>query len=104
MSAHHSSKVILFFDVETTFFLDDPSSASPRTNSQEIIEFGSVEVCFDGFYELPGGTYHTLIRPSDQRCITSASVRCNGLAWDDVKDAPTFEQVADRIFRVMDGE
>jgi DNA polymerase III epsilon subunit-like protein len=45
--------------------------------------------------------YSTLVRGIG---ITAKSMECNKITADMVKDAPTFDQVADNIFKIMDGK
>lgn len=77
---------LLFYDIETTI---------PPT---DIIEFGGIVLDKSGLFEVE--SFSTLIR-SDR--INDRSVACNGITPQMVKDAPTFADVADRIFAIMDG-
>lgn len=77
---------LLFYDIETTI---------PPT---DIIEFGGILLDKSGLFEVE--SFSTLIR-SDK--INDRSVACNGITLDMVKGQPTFAEVADRIFAIMDG-
>ncbi|KAL1814769.1 hypothetical protein ACET3Z_017343 [Daucus carota] len=85
---------IAFFDVETTI---------PARTGQKyaILEFGSILVCPRTLVELDN--YSTLVKPSDVSLISLSSVRCNGISGKDVASAPTFAQIADRVFDILDG-
>ena len=78
---------LLFYDIETTI---------PPT---DIIEFGGIVLDKTGLFEVE--SFSTLIR-SD--CIDDKSIACNGITPKMVRDAPTFADVADRIFSIMDGQ
>ncbi|XP_042376834.1 protein NEN1-like isoform X1 [Zingiber officinale] len=85
---------IVFFDVETTV----PSRSGERF---ALLEFGAILVCPRRLVEV--GCYSTLIRPADLAAISSVSIRCNGIGPDVVSTAPTFHDVADRVFDVLNG-
>jgi DNA polymerase III epsilon subunit-like protein len=78
---------LLFYDIETTI---------PPT---DIIEFGGIVLDESGLFEIE--SFSTLIR-SDR--ISDKSIGCNGITPAMVADAPTFAEVADRIFAIMDGQ
>ncbi len=78
---------LLLYDIETTI---------PPT---DIIEFGGIVLDESGLFEIE--SFSTLIR-SDR--INDKSVNCNGITLAMVADAPTFAEVADRIFAIMDGQ
>lgn len=85
---------IAFFDLETTI--------PARTGQKHaILEFGSILVCPRTLVELHN--YSTLVQPSDISLISAMSVRCNGISRQDVVSAPTFAQIADRVFDILDG-
>ncbi|KAF5796834.1 putative ribonuclease H-like superfamily, exonuclease, RNase T/DNA polymerase III [Helianthus annuus] len=85
---------IAFFDLETTV---------PTRPGQgfAILEFGSILVCPRKIIELE--SYETLVRPHDLSLITTLSVRANGITADDVASAPTFSDVADKVFDMLHG-
>ncbi|KAG6589518.1 protein NEN1-like [Cucurbita moschata] len=85
---------IAFFDVETTV----PTRQGQRFS---ILEFGAILVCPRKLDELE--SYSTLVRPSDLSLISSLSVRCNGITRDAVISAPTFAQIADRVYDILHG-
>ncbi|XP_074590473.1 protein NEN1-like [Curcuma longa] len=89
-----SGAEIAFFDVETTV----PIRPGERF---ALLEFGAILVCARRLVEV--GCYSTLIRPADLAAISPVSVRCNGITPDTVSAAPTFRDVADRVFDVLDG-
>ncbi|XP_062116657.1 protein NEN1-like [Humulus lupulus] len=85
---------IAFFDVETTV------PTRPGVGFA-ILEFGSILVCPRRLEELEN--YSTLVRPSDLSLISSLSVRCNGITRDAVVAAPTFSDIADRVYDILHG-
>ncbi|MQL71943.1 hypothetical protein Taro_004245 [Colocasia esculenta] len=86
---------IAFFDVETSI----PSRAG---QGYALLEFGAILVCPRRLVEL--GSYSTLICPRDLSAISPKSVRCNGITRESVSAAPSFEQVADRIYGMLHGK
>ncbi|XP_073047311.1 protein NEN4 isoform X1 [Primulina eburnea] len=85
---------IVFFDLETTV----PTKTGQRFC---VLEFGAIVVCPRKLVELD--SYCTLIRPRDLSAVASNSGRCDGITRDKVGTAPTFEEVADKIFSILDG-
>ena len=77
---------VVFYDLETTI---------PPT---DIIEFGAIVLDKTGLYERE--SYSTLIHSTK---ITPKSTECNGITLDMVKDSPSFAEVADNIFNILDG-
>ena len=77
-------KELVFYDIETTI---------PCT---DMIEFGAIVVSKIGLFEIE--RYGTLIKSSN---ITKRSIECNGITENMVENAPTFESIADNIFRIM---
>eukprot|EP01091_Cochliopodium_minus_P009487 TRINITY_DN2343_c0_g1_i1.p1 TRINITY_DN2343_c0_g1~~TRINITY_DN2343_c0_g1_i1.p1 ORF type:complete len:363 (+),score=113.70 TRINITY_DN2343_c0_g1_i1:229-1317(+) len=75
---------LVFYDIETTI---------PCT---DVIEFGAIVLNKIGFIELE--KYNTLIKSTN---ISKKSIECNGITENMVENAPTFEQVADTIFRIL---
>lgn len=85
---------IAFFDVETTV----PNRTGQRF---ALLEFGSILVCPKKLVELE--SYSTLVKPADLSLISSLSVRCNGITRDAVMPAPTFRDIADRVYDILHG-
>lgn len=83
---------IVFFDVETTA----PAGEGRRL---QLLEFGAMLVCPRKLTEVE--SYCTLIRPADLSAV--APKRCSGITREAVAAAPTFEEVADRIFGILNG-
>lgn len=85
---------IAFFDLETTV---------PTRQGQgfAILEFGSILVCPRKLVELD--SYETLVRPHDLSLITTLSVRANGITSDAVVSAPTFSEIADKVYDILHG-
>lgn len=84
----------MFFDVETTVPIRPGQGYA-------ILEFGAILVCPKKLVELE--SYSTLVRPADLSLITSLSVRCNGITKADVVSAPTFSEIADRVYDILQG-
>jgi DNA polymerase III epsilon subunit-like protein len=80
---------IVFFDVETTL--------PPR----RLLEFGAILVCPRKLVELQ--SYSTLIQPTDLSLISSLSARSNGITPDAIASAPTFSEIADRVYDILQG-
>ncbi|KAJ8769627.1 hypothetical protein K2173_005230 [Erythroxylum novogranatense] len=89
-----SSPEIVFFDLETTV---------PNKTGQRfwVLEFGAIIVCPRKLVELE--SYSTLIRPSDLSVVSLTSCRRDGITREAVASAPVFEDVADRIFSILNG-
>ncbi|XP_062115952.1 protein NEN4 [Humulus lupulus] len=85
---------IVFFDLETTV---------PRRAGQRfwVLEFGAIVVCPRKLVELE--SFSTVIRPGDLSAVSLRSSRCDGITRETVAKAPSFEEVADKIFNVLDG-
>ncbi|EXB38557.1 Uncharacterized protein L484_008585 [Morus notabilis] len=94
MSSSEDRSEIAFFDVETTV---------PTRSGQgfAILEFGAILVCCRKLIELQ--SYSTLVRPSDLSLISSLSVRCNGISRNAVISAPTFNDIAERVYDILHG-
>uniref|UniRef100_A0A7N0V0B2 Exonuclease domain-containing protein n=1 Tax=Kalanchoe fedtschenkoi TaxID=63787 RepID=A0A7N0V0B2_KALFE len=94
MDPSNSGQEIVFFDLETTV---------PRRCGQQIwvLEFGAVVVCPLKLLELE--SYTTLIRPPDLSVVPFRSNRGEGITRELMKNAPSFDQVADKIFSIMNG-
>lgn len=85
---------MVFFDLETTV----PNKLGSRF---WVLEFGSIIVCPRKLVELE--SYCTLIRPGDLSAVSTRTGRAEGITRDAVANAPSFEEVADEIFRILDG-
>nr|BBB03502.1 NAC45/86-dependent exonuclease-domain protein 4 [Phelipanche aegyptiaca] len=85
---------IVFFDLETTF----PSKTGQKFY---ILEFGAIVVCPKKLIELE--SYCTLIRPRDISVVPVKSGRSDGITRGAIANAPWFDEVADKIFDVLDG-
>ncbi|CAI9290770.1 unnamed protein product [Lactuca saligna] len=88
------SNEIVFFDLETNV---------PRNPGQKfwVLEFGAMVVCPRKLVEIEN--YSTLIRPGDLSVVGVNPARCHGISRGTVLKAPTFEQVADKIFEILNG-
>lgn len=80
---------IVFFDVETT---------APSDRRWWLLEFGAILVCPKKLVEV--GSYDTLIRPGDPSAV---SKRFTNDVVESIRSAPPFEDVADKIFDILDG-
>ncbi|XVE86738.1 hypothetical protein DITRI_Ditri18aG0057800 [Diplodiscus trichospermus] len=85
---------IVFFDLETTV----PNRAGQRF---WVLEFGAIVVCPRKLVELE--SFSTLIRPKDLSVVALRSGRRDGITREAVANAPQFEQVADKIFSLLNG-
>ncbi|KAA8530892.1 hypothetical protein F0562_005649 [Nyssa sinensis] len=85
---------IVFFDLETNV----PNKAGQRF---WVLEFGAIVVCPQNLVELE--SYCTLIRPRDLSVVALKSGRCDGITREAVANAPLFEEIADKIFSILDG-
>ncbi|KAL3528421.1 hypothetical protein ACH5RR_007743 [Cinchona calisaya] len=85
---------IAFFDVET-------SVPSRPGQGFAILEFGAILVCPKKLIELEN--YSTLVKPSDLSLISNLSVRCNGITRDAVISAPSFAEIADKVYEILHG-
>ncbi|XP_042491767.1 protein NEN4-like [Macadamia integrifolia] len=85
---------IVFFDLETTV---------PNRGGQRfwVLEFGAIVVCPRKLAELE--SYCTLIRPKDLSVVALKSSRSDGITREAVANAPSFEDVADQIFGILNG-
>ncbi|KAE7998128.1 hypothetical protein FH972_002703 [Carpinus fangiana] len=93
-SGKQSAAEIVFFDLETTV----PNRAGKRF---WVLEFGAIVVCPQKLVELE--SYSTLIRPKDLSVVSLRSGRCDGITRAAVTNAPVFEEVADKIFSILNG-
>ncbi|RZC85129.1 hypothetical protein C5167_007740 [Papaver somniferum] len=94
MSSQNVAEIV-FFDLETTV----PRKAGARI---WVLEFGAIVVCPQKLEELE--SYCTLIRPTDLSVVNLKSGRVDGITRGAVRTAPKFEDVADRIFGLLDGK
>ncbi|KAK6925044.1 Exonuclease, RNase T/DNA polymerase III [Dillenia turbinata] len=94
MEANSDRSEIAFFDVETTV----PSKPS---QGYALLEFGAILVCPKKLVVL--GQYSTLIRPSDPSLIPAISIRCNGITPATISSAPSFLDIADKVFDILNG-
>ncbi|XP_071730540.1 protein NEN4 isoform X1 [Rutidosis leptorrhynchoides] len=88
------SNEIVFFDLETNV---------PRKPGQKfwVLEFGAMVVCPQKLVEIE--SYCTLIRPGDLTAVGVNPARCHGISRGSVLEAPLFEEVADKIFEILNG-
>ncbi|KAM3304140.1 hypothetical protein P3S67_015172 [Capsicum chacoense] len=94
ISSNKRSSEIVFFDLETNV----PSKPGQKF---WVLEFGAMVVCSRKLVELE--SYCTLIRPGELSVVGLKSGRIGGITRKEVADAPSFEQVADKIFSILDG-
>ncbi|GAB4860788.1 hypothetical protein Ancab_035951 [Ancistrocladus abbreviatus] len=94
MESPENRSEIAFFDVETTV---------PTRSGQgfAIVEFGAILVCPRKLVELE--SYSTLVRPYDLSLLSVKSVRCNGITRDAVSSAPSFAEIADKVYDLLHG-
>ncbi|XP_071692252.1 protein NEN1-like [Rutidosis leptorrhynchoides] len=94
MTSNTDRSEIAFFDLETTV---------PTRPGQgfAILEFGSILVCPRKLVEVE--SYETLVKPHDLSLITTLSVRANGITPDAVVLAPSFSDIADKVFDILHG-
>ncbi|XP_019200015.1 PREDICTED: protein NEN1-like [Ipomoea nil] len=85
---------IVFFDLETT-------TPTRPGQGHAILEFGAILVCPRKLVELEN--YCTLVRPADPSLMSNLSVRSNGICRDAVASAPTFADIADKVYDILDG-
>ncbi|KAJ8550674.1 hypothetical protein K7X08_000044 [Anisodus acutangulus] len=85
---------IAFFDVETTI----PTRTG---HGYALLEFGAILVCPRKLVEQH--SYSTLVRPSDLSLISTLSVLCNGITREAVTSAPSFADIADKVFDILHG-
>ncbi|XP_057952539.1 protein NEN1-like [Malania oleifera] len=83
---------IAFFDLETT---------DPRGHREvRIVEFGAVVLCARTLEKID--SYHTLVRPSDH-FLQSFSDRDNDITRNALRSAPSFRDIAHRVFDLLHG-
>ncbi|XP_054822216.1 protein NEN4 [Prosopis cineraria] len=93
-SSNEYTPEIVFFDLETTV---------PNKSGQRfwVLEFGAIVVSPHKLVELE--SYTTLIRPKDLSVVSVKPRRCDGITREAVKNAPSFEEVAEKIFSILNG-
>lgn len=79
----------IFFDTETTGI---------KPPDHRVIEIGCVEVINR---KLTGNHFHVYINP--QREVDEGAFRVHGLSYDQLKDKPLFEEVADEFIEFVKG-
>ncbi|KAL1536699.1 protein NEN4-like [Salvia divinorum] len=94
MAASKTTTEIVFFDLETTV---------PQKPGQRfwVKEFGAIVVCPRKLVELE--SYCTLIRPGDLSAVGARPARPDGITRKEAAAAPPFSEVADAIFKILDG-
>lgn len=92
-SNEHAPEIV-FFDLETTV---------PKKGGQRfwVLEFGAIVVSAHKLSEIE--SYSTLIRPKDLSVVSVKSSRIDGITREAVENAPSFEDVAERIFSILNG-
>ncbi|GBG70013.1 hypothetical protein CBR_g4840 [Chara braunii] len=90
---HHQLE-IAFYDMQSTV-------PSKKGDESEPLEFSSIILAAHGLFETD--SFSSLLRPSSVSLITTVSVASNGITRDAVRDAPSFDEVADTIFNVLHG-
>ncbi|VFQ70157.1 unnamed protein product [Cuscuta campestris] len=94
MATDERASQIVFFDLETTV----PNRAGQKF---QVLEFGAMVICPRRLAELE--SYCTLIRPGDPSVVPVRSGRAGGITREAVFGAPTFGEVADNVFGILDG-
>ena len=93
-SSKQGTTEIVFFDIETNV----PNKAGQRF---WVLEFGAIVVFPQNLVELE--SYSTLIRPGHLSAAALRSGRSDGITPETVAKAPMFEEVADKIFSILNG-
>ncbi|XP_020594983.1 protein NEN4-like [Phalaenopsis equestris] len=83
---------LVFFDVETT-------AAAGRGRRFWVVEFGSIVVCPKKLVEVE--SFCSLVRPPDISLV--APRRLSGITREAVATAPMFEELADRVYDILNG-
>ncbi|GMH05913.1 hypothetical protein Nepgr_007753 [Nepenthes gracilis] len=94
-STKEASPEIVFFDLETTV----PSSKAG--NRFWVLEFGAIVVCPYKLVEIE--SFSTLVRPPDLFAVALRSSRREGITREAVSNAPTFQEVAGKIYALLNG-
>ncbi|XP_010258261.1 PREDICTED: protein NEN1-like [Nelumbo nucifera] len=92
MGSREDRPEIVFFDLETTV----PSEAD---KGRCVLEFGAILVCPKTLKELD--SYSTFVRPANLSVVPDISRK--GLTREAVNSAPTFQEIADRVYDILDG-
>ena len=82
----------IFFDIETTGI--EPA------DGHRIISIGAVVYPDENLEPNTGKEYYKLINP--ERDVPADATKINGLTLDDLKDKPTFKEVADDLLKVIE--
>ena len=82
----------IFFDIETTGLY--------TTTGDRIISIGAVIYPDESLDPSTGKEYYQLINP--ERDVPAEATKINGLTLDDLKDKPTFKQIADDLLRRLE--
>jgi DNA polymerase-3 subunit epsilon len=86
-------------DLKTAkFYAIDIETTGLNFDKDEIISFSCVPVI--NLKILAGETFYTLIKPES---YNYKAMKYHGISRDNLINAPTFEEVADRILKVLDG-
>ena len=86
-------------DLKTAkFYAIDIETTGLNFDNDEIISFACVPII--DLKILVGDTFYTLIKP---KRYSYKAMRYHGISKDNLIDAPVFEDVADRIVKVLDG-
>ncbi|MED6181438.1 Protein nen4 [Stylosanthes scabra] len=92
-NAEHAPEIV-FFDLETNV---------PKKGGERfwVLEFGAIVVSPHKLTEVE--SYSTLIKPKDLSVVSVRSSRSHGITRAAVEKAPSFEDVAHKIFSILDG-
>ena|SRR5271157_4728177 len=86
-------------DLKTAkFYAIDIETTGLNIDKDEIISFACVPII--DLKILVRDTYYTLIKP---KSYDYQAMRYHGISKDNLRDAPVFEEVSDRILKVLDG-
>lgn len=82
----------IFFDIETT--------GLHAVTGDRIISIGAVIYPDDSLEPSTGKEYYQLINP--ERDVPEEATDINGLTLDDLKDKPTFKEIADGLLQLVE--
>jgi DNA polymerase III subunit epsilon len=86
-------------DLKTAkFYAIDIETTGLSFDKDEIISFACVPVI--NLKILAGETFYTLIKPES---YNYKAMKYHGISRDNLINAPTFEEIADRILKILDG-
>jgi len=88
----------LLFDTETTGLIENRTVKNDKL--PELIEFYGCT--WDLAKDKKINELDQLVRPSSPEAITELITSITGLKWEDVKDAPTFKDVASKIIKLIE--